>query len=146
MKTIRLYYHPDCPGCTRMARLDQRLDWLNRLEVSTHFPGPVPLRAGEIAVQDLRTGGITKGTAAFRQLCQHLPLYAPLIPLLAFPFVRRWLDQKLSGCAGDGCRVSRSAGPATKDVRRVSAPEMSGKWQPSKVAYPHPSPRGNLPR
>ena len=108
MKIIRLYYNAECPGCARIARFDQRLDWCHRLEISTHYPGPVPLRLGEIAVQDLRTGEMTKGAAAFRQLCRHLPLYKALIPLLAFPFVRRWLDLKLSGCAGAACRVSRN--------------------------------------
>jgi hypothetical protein len=98
MKMIRLHYHPDCPRCTRMARLDQRLDWHGRLEVSTHFPGPVPLRIGEIAVQDMCTGEISKGASAFRQLCRHLPIYRPLALLLVFPFARRWLDRKLGGC------------------------------------------------
>jgi hypothetical protein len=97
VKTIRLYRHPDCHKCARLARRHQRLDWLRRLEVTTDMPPTGPLRMGEIAVQDLRTGALMKGADCFELLFRHIPAYWPLLPLLHIPFVREHAQREASG-------------------------------------------------
>jgi hypothetical protein len=45
MKRIRIYRNPACARCARMARMHQRLDWLDRVEVTTQPPpGRAPLK------------------------------------------------------------------------------------------------------
>ena len=105
MKAIRLYYHRDCQRCARLARLDQRLDWLNRLEVSTADPKCGPVRVGEIVVEELNTGRLFKGARALRLIFRHLPPYWPALALLRIPAFRRSMDRSLSGCDGAGCLV-----------------------------------------
>jgi len=105
MKTIRLYYNKDCQTCARSsARIERWLDWRDRVEFSTAMPKTGPLRLGEIAIEDLAMSHISKGAQAFRQLCRHVPIYAPASVLLLFPFTRAWLNRSLTGCGGELCR------------------------------------------
>ena len=97
MKTIRLYRHPDCRKCARLARRCQKLDWLGRLEVSSEAPAAGPLRLGEIAVQDLRTGALMKGVDCFELLFRNIPFYWPLLPLLHLPVVREYAQREAAG-------------------------------------------------
>ncbi len=114
MKFIRLYYNKDCQSCARSsARIERWLDWRDRVEFSTAIPATGPLRPGEIAVEDLATGRISKGVEAFRQLCRHIPIYIPDALLLLFPATRAWLDRTLCGCDGDACRVTAEPPPGT---------------------------------
>lgn len=99
MKAIRLYRHPDCRKCARIARIHQKCDWLGRLEISTVAPKTGPLKMGEIVIENLSTGDILHGSDAFALLCRQIPLYAPFKLLLVVPFVRRHVDREMSGCA-----------------------------------------------
>ncbi len=81
------------------------MDWLDRVIISNATPPTGPLRLGQVAVEDLRTGRITKGAAAFEQLCRNIPAYAPGRLLLLFPAFRSSIEQSLNGCHGDACAV-----------------------------------------
>jgi hypothetical protein len=104
MAAIRLYHHPECARCHRIARVHRKLHWFHRVEISTATPPPGPLRLGEIAVEDLATGETTKGAAAFAQVCRHIPAYAPGLLLLRLPLFRSRVERSLSGCDGDACQ------------------------------------------
>ena len=105
MKTIRLYHHPDCARCRRIAAIDRRLDWLDRLEVSIAIPPSGPLRMGEIAVEELKTGQTVKGADAFEHLCRNIPAYAIGRLLLLVQGFRAYIDRTLSGCEGESCAI-----------------------------------------
>jgi hypothetical protein len=105
MKTIRLYRNPACRKCARIARLHHLFDWLGRFEDTTEVPPTGPLRLGEIAVQDLRSGQTFKGAEAFRQLCRQLPAYWPGLALLHFAPFRRYVERETTGCTGNSCDV-----------------------------------------
>jgi hypothetical protein len=105
MATIRLYRHANCAKCARYARPHRRLDWLGRFEDSTGVSPVGPLRLGEVVVQDLRSGTTLRGVAGFTLLCRQIPAYWPLLPLLRIPALRRRVDRKLHGCAGNACAL-----------------------------------------
>jgi len=81
----------------RRARRYLLLDWLHRVVVSTATPPGGPLAVGETAVQDLDTGKLVRGAAAFDCLCKHIPLYLPLRLFLRIPAVWRKADKAMVG-------------------------------------------------
>lgn len=103
MKEFRLFRHPDCPKCAKIARVHEIFDWHNRLEVSTATPKTGALRMGEIVIEELATGTIFRGADAFGLLCRRIPLYAPLSLLLRSAAFRRYITREMSGC-GDTSR------------------------------------------
>jgi hypothetical protein len=108
MKTVRVYRNPDCPACARYARMHQRLDWLDRVDVSTRTPdNRLPLRLGEVVVEDLRSGLLREGADAFALLARQVPAYWLLLPLLRVPAVRRRVDREMRGACDETCEVSR---------------------------------------
>jgi hypothetical protein len=97
MKTVRLYYDADCAKCARLAQRAKKLDWFNRVELST-APPPVgePLPLGQIVVEDFRCGCFDRGVMAVRHLCLQIPAFYVFGLLLYLPAVRRWLARKQS--------------------------------------------------
>ncbi len=85
MERITVYSNKDCAKCARTVRFQTYLNWLRRVRYSTDEPKCGPLRLGEIAVEDLRTGTISKGVEAVRQIYWQLPALWPLLPLLRIP-------------------------------------------------------------
>jgi hypothetical protein len=113
MKTIRIHRHPDCPRCARLAALHHRFDWLDRIEDTTSPAPDGPVRRGEIAVAEMRTGRVLRGAEAVEAICGAVPLYWPALPLLRIPAIRRRADADARGerpCAADSaaCRSSRA--------------------------------------
>lgn len=106
MATIRLYRNPRCPKCARIARVHRRLDWLRRFEDSTEASPLGPMRAGQIVVQDLRSGETFGGAEGFALLCRQIPAYWPLLPLLRVPRFRRYVERETGGCADGRCTLS----------------------------------------
>ncbi|MFI4968171.1 MAG: hypothetical protein ACHQAU_05530 [Gammaproteobacteria bacterium] len=106
MKRIRIYRNPDCAKCARYARMHERLDWLRRIENSTATPRTGPLAMGEVVVEELATGHITRGADALERICREIPAYAPMLLLLKLPAVRRAADREMAGCGGEACDVS----------------------------------------
>lgn len=107
MKIVRVYRHPDCARCARYARRHRRLDWLDRVEVSTRTPsGHRPLRLGEVVFEDLRDGRLLQGAEGFALLCRQVPAYWPLLALLPISAVRRSVERDLAGdCDGGACAI-----------------------------------------
>jgi hypothetical protein len=101
----RIYRNPHCARCARYARMHQRLDWLHRLEVSTDTPASGALRMGEVVVQDLQSGVIHHGAAAFERICRAIVLYAPMRLLLRIPALRRKVDREFGGDCDDACAL-----------------------------------------
>ncbi|HEU5398073.1 MAG TPA: hypothetical protein VFV77_02235 [Gammaproteobacteria bacterium] len=106
MRRIRIYHNPNCAKCARYARLHERLDWLNRVEISTDTPvGSQPLCMGEVVVEDFVTGELLHGAAALAAICRQIPAYAPMRVLLKIPAVRRAADKEMAGCNDGSCEL-----------------------------------------
>ena len=105
MKRITIYHNRDCVRCRRIARVNRLLNWFGWVDISTADPRIGPMRPGEIAVEDARTGTIVQGVAAVRRVYRNIPAYWPLLPLLHVPFVARWIDREVRGCEDGGCAV-----------------------------------------
>ncbi|HEY3520529.1 MAG TPA: hypothetical protein VGK80_05745 [Rhodanobacteraceae bacterium] len=103
MAVIRLYRSPDCGKCARIAHMHHRMDWLHRFEDSTEVSPLGPLRAGQIVVQDLRSGITRGGAEGFAMLCREIPFYWPILPLLRVPGFRRYIERETGGCEDGGC-------------------------------------------
>lgn len=106
MRRIRIYRNPDCAKCARYARTHERLDWLGRIENSTATPPTGPLAMGEVVVEDLATGHISRGAEGLELICRNIPAYAPLRLLLKLPAIRRAADKEMAGCSGESCELS----------------------------------------
>lgn len=99
MKRICIHRHPACPRCARLAAWHQRLDWLDRVADSTTAPpGRPPVRLGEIAVHELRSGTVLEGVQAVRAIARQVPLYWMLLPLLRLPPISRRVEAEARGC------------------------------------------------
>jgi hypothetical protein len=105
MAAITVFHHKDCGRCHRKARAHRFFDWLGRVEVSTADPVTGPLRMGEIAVEDHRTGAVYKGIKAVRLIARQIPAYRLTLPRLRVPFIARRVDQSVRGCADGVCGV-----------------------------------------
>jgi hypothetical protein len=105
MNRITIYHHPDCDRCRRIARAHRAFDWLGRVRTSTDVPPTGPLRLGEIAVEDVRTGETIRGVDAVRTIARNIPAYLPLLPLLRVPPIARWVDREVRGCSDGSCSV-----------------------------------------
>ena len=106
MAAVRLYRHPQCARCARIARFHRHLDWLGRFEDSTGESPLGPMRMGQIVVRDLRSDATLGGAAGFALLCRQIPAYWPLLPLLRLPAFRRYIERETGGCGDSGCAVS----------------------------------------
>jgi hypothetical protein len=100
MKTVRLHYNAHCAASTRLAQRAKKLDWFDRVELSTATPrvgDPVP--PGQIVTEDFRCGCFDRGVYAVRHLCMQIPAFFVFGLLLYLPAVRRWLARKQIACA-----------------------------------------------
>jgi hypothetical protein len=109
MKRITLYRNKDCIKCARISRVHHFFDWFRRVDSSTKTPRIGPLRAGEIAVEDQKSGEITQGVDAVRVIARLIPAYWVLLPLLYVPFVARRVDREARGCYDGSCAVPEVA-------------------------------------
>jgi hypothetical protein len=109
MKTVLIHRHPNCDRCARIARVHHAFDWIGRVSDTTETPRSGPLRLGEIAVEDLRTGVLHHGVDAFREICRAVPLYTPLLPLLRVPAFRRLVERETGGCEDGSCGLPSTA-------------------------------------
>jgi hypothetical protein len=105
VKRLTIYRNKDCVRCARIARFHKLFDWLGRLESSTETPRTGPLRLGEIAVEDARTGEMIQGVEAVRAVFRQVPAYLPFLPLLYVPFIARKVDREVRGCDDGSCAV-----------------------------------------
>ncbi len=105
MKAIVIFHNPRCGRCRRIARTHEAFDWLDRIEVSTEEPRTGALALGEIAVEDLRSGHISKGVEAVRLIARQIPIYFPLRVLSHLPAIARYIDRQTRGCADGSCEL-----------------------------------------
>lgn len=111
MKRITLFHNKECDKCRRIARTHKFFDWFDRIEISTEEPRTGLLQLGEIAVEDISTGEITKGVDAVRSIARQIPLYLPLQALSYVPSLARYLDKQAKGCADGSCEVPKQRLP-----------------------------------
>ena len=93
---IRIYRNPDCVRCARISAVLKRLNWLRRADFSVQPPSSGALRLGEVVVEDLATGYILEGYAAFHTISRAIPAYLPLRILCVFPAVRGYFARQMS--------------------------------------------------
>lgn len=107
---VRIYRHPHCERCARIARFHHRLDWLGRLESSTtRPPNGVKLRKGQIYIEDTARGQQVRGADAFALLARQIPLYWWMLPLLWIPAVRRWVAAEMDAPGAEDCHAPAGA-------------------------------------
>jgi hypothetical protein len=106
MKKIRVYRHADCAKCARFAKVALYFDWLDRIEASTGTPTTGPLRLGEVVVEDLTSGRITRGAEGIELIFRNIPAYTPFLLLLKVPPVRHYVEKEVSGCEDNSCKVA----------------------------------------
>lgn len=73
------------------------LDWRRRLEFSTATPKSGALKQGEVVVEEIATGKMLTGFAAYAAIARAVPVCAPvriLFPLRAF---RNLMDRQFAG-------------------------------------------------
>lgn len=113
MKRVTVFHNKDCARCRRIARFHRFFDWLDRVETSTDTPATGPLRLGEIAVLDHKTGETIQGIEAVRKVFRNIPAYIPLLPFLRFPAIARRIDREVRGCSDGSCAMP----PVASEVR-----------------------------
>jgi len=104
LTTYTLYHHKDCPECAKQAALTRKLDWLNRIRVSTEIPPTGELEKGEIVLISDDNKAYTKGYAV-RKICLNVPAYFLYGLLLFLPPVLNAASKGKAGCNGDACEI-----------------------------------------
>ena len=99
-----LYYHKDCPECAQQAATTSRLDWLNRISLSTDVPPTGELEKGEIVLISDSGHAYTSGYAT-RKICLNIPAYFVYGLLLFLPWFLRMASKGKAGCNGDSCDI-----------------------------------------
>ena len=103
------HHHPPLqrllPRLRRQASRTARLDWLDRITLSTQ-PSPLgEVPVGEIVVVDRRGKRLFTGVFATRRVCMEVPLLLPLGLLLYLPPIRRIVGSRNPGCNGEACEL-----------------------------------------
>lgn len=108
--SITLHYNSTCGDCARKAQQTAKLDWLNRVRISTEDSpiGEVP--RGVIVVVEDETQKIYTGVYATRMICMQVPAYFLYGPALFIPVIRNIADKGKQGCNGDACEIPESSG------------------------------------
>ncbi len=100
-----LYYHKDCPDCASQAATTSKLDWLNRISLSTEIPPTGELEKGEIVLISDSGHAFTRGYAT-RKICLNVPVYFLFGLFLFFPPLLKMASKGKAGCNGDSCDIS----------------------------------------
>ena len=105
MPAITLHYNASCPDCARQASRTARLDWCDRVALTTQ-PSPLgEVPVGEIVVVDRRRQRLFTGVFATRRVCMEVPLLLPMGLLLYLRPVLLIVGRRNLGCNGDACEV-----------------------------------------
>ena len=107
---ITLHYNPTCDKCTRKARQTAKLDWLNRVRISTEVSPIGEVARGVIVVVEEETQRVYTGVYATRMVCMQIPAYFLYGLLLFIPPFRNIADKGNQGCNGDACEFPESFG------------------------------------
>ena len=106
--SITLYYNVSCPDCERKANRTVKLDWLNRVKVSTEDSPVGEVPKGEIVVVDNSANRVFTGIYATRMICMQVPAYFLYGLALYIPPIRNLFAQENPGCNGDACQIPES--------------------------------------
>ena len=108
--SITLHYNATCGDCARKAQQTAKLDWLNRVRISTEDSpiGQVP--RGQIIVVDNTSQRVFTGIYATRIICMQVPAYFVYGLALFIPPIRNIFDKGMQDCNGDACQVPESSG------------------------------------
>lgn len=100
-----LFYHKDCADCANQAATTSKLDWFNRIAVSTEVPPTGELEKGEIVLISNSGQAFTRGYAT-RKICLNIPAYFLFGLILFFPPFLKLASKGKAGCNGDSCDIS----------------------------------------
>ena len=102
---IILYYNANCMDCVQLAKSTEKLDWFNRIELTTSESpqGEVPI--GEIVVVEKNDNKFYTGVYATRKVCLQIPSYFLYGIALFIPFVRNIVGKNKPGCNGESCEI-----------------------------------------
>ncbi len=108
--SITLHYNATCGDCARKAHWTAKLDWLNRVRISTEDSpiGEVP--RGEIVVVENANQKVYTGVYATRMICMQVPAYFIYGLALFIPPIRNNVDKGKQGCNGDACQIPEPTG------------------------------------
>lgn len=103
--SITLYYNAACRDCERKANRTSKLDWFDRIRISTEESplGPVP--KGDIVVTDDATNKVFTGIYATRTICMKVPAYFLYGLALHVAPIRDLFARGEAGCEGDACNL-----------------------------------------
>lgn len=99
-----LFYHKDCADCASQAATTSKLDWFNRIQISTEVPPTGELVKGEIVLVSNDGLVFTRGYA-IRKICLNIPLYFLWGIALFFPPLLKMASKGKAGCDGDSCDI-----------------------------------------
>lgn len=105
MNKLTLYYNVTCKDCEKLANLTIKLDWFNRIELSTKTPKSGKLAQGEIAIFERTSNKYYTGIYATRKISLNVPLLYPYALLLFLPFVKKFIGKNKIGCNGSKCDI-----------------------------------------
>ena len=100
-----LYYNKDCKECEGQSVLTAKLDWLNRVHLSTETPPTGELEQGEIVVIS-KDGKIYTEGYALRIICLNVPLFYIFGLLLFLPPILKAASKGKAGCNGASCEIN----------------------------------------
>lgn len=100
-----LFYNKECSDCEQHAQFTSKLDWLNRVKMSTDIPPTGELEKGEIVVISEQGKVYTHGYAQ-RVICLNVPLLFIFGLILLFPPAVRAASKGKAGCNGDSCDIN----------------------------------------
>ncbi len=100
-----LFYNKDCSDCAKQAAMTSKLDWLNRIEISTEIPPTGELEKGEIVLVSNSGQAFTRGYAT-RKICLNVPIYFLVGLALYFPPLLKLASKGKAGCNGDSCEIN----------------------------------------
>ena len=103
--TITLYYNAGCADCKRKAERTAKLDWLNRVKISTERSPMGHVPKGEIVVVDDATQKVYTGIFATRAICMRVPAYFLYGLALHIAPIRNTFAKGKPGCDGDACEI-----------------------------------------
>ncbi len=100
-----LFYHKDCSDCANQAATTSKLDWFNRIQLSTEEPPTGELVKGEIVLVSNDGLAFTRGYA-IRKICLNIPLYFLWGVALFLPPLLTIASKGKAGCNGDTCDIA----------------------------------------
>lgn len=101
-----LFYNKECSDCENQAAQTSKLDWFDRINISTGIPPTGELEKGEIVLIS-KEGKVYSSGYATRKICLNIPVYCLIGLMLFFPPFLRLASKDKAGCNGNTCETNR---------------------------------------